>query len=251
VPFRRIASLPPPITSDALTSQLAGIGLNFAAPAAHDPNIEDSIVFASIEGMEKQDLRVLAMLVTWFGIHAPWVNADRLTTLARTQLSARVRAFWSALARWQRKDRRFVRLSGSYKGPRQDVLEVGTEFQLQRHGEDPRFAGSAIRVAANILRDRPADVLSPSLLVRRHRVYRFRIMMGPNYRADMWAALELDATLSAAALARETYGSFATAWHVRRDFLLIRGASGRRTPPAPRKKPVASISSGIRGVRER
>src|SRR5215475_941615 len=199
MPFHRIAALPPLLGSDALTSQLVGIGMNFAAPPAHDPNIEDSILFASIEGMQKQDLRVLAILVTWFGIHAPWVNADRLTALARAQSSARVQAFWSALASWQRRDRRFVRLSGSYKGPRQDVLEVGTEFQLQRHGEDPRFIGSAIRVAANILRDRRADVLSPSLLARRHRVYHFRIMMGPNYRADMWAALESDVTLSAAA----------------------------------------------------
>jgi len=245
--FRRIAALPPLMASDVLTSQLVGIGMNFAAPPAHDPNIEDSILFASIEGMEKQDLRVLAMLVAWFGIHAPWVNADRLTILATAQSSARVRAFWSALARWQRKDRRFVRLSGSYKGPRQDVLEVGTEFQLQRHGEDPRFAGSPIRVAANILRDRPTDVLSPSLLARRHHVYHFRIMMGPNYRADMWAALESAPTLSAAALARETYGSFATAWHVRRDFLLLRGASSRRTPPSePKKKLAASISGAIR-----
>lgn len=250
MPFRRIAALPPLIASDVLTSQLVGIGMNFAAPPVHDPNIEDSILFASIEGMEKQDLRVLAMLVTWFGIHAPWVNADRLTILARAQSSVRVRAFWSALARWQSKDRRFVRLSGSYKGPRQDVLEVGTEFQLQRYGEDPRFAGSAIRVAANILRDRPADVFSPSLLARRHLVYHFRIMMGPNYRADMWAALESNATLSAAALARETYGSFATAWHVRRDFLLLRDASSRRTPPlGPKKKPAASTSGAIRGAR--
>ena len=249
--FRRITALPPVIASDVLTSQLVGIGMNFAGAPAHDPNIEDSILFASIEGMEKGDLRVLAILVTWFGIHAPWVNADRLTTLARAQSSARVRAFWSAVARWQRKDRRFVRLSGSYKGPRKDVLEVGTEFQLQRHGEDPRFTGSAIRVAANILRDRPTDVLSPSLLARRHHVYHFRIMMGPNYRADMWAALESDATLSAAALARETYGSFATAWHVRRDFLLLRGAPSQRTPtPESNKKPPTSTSGAIRGARK-
>jgi len=243
MPFRRIAALPQLIASDVLTSQLVGIGMNFAAPPAHDPNIEDTILFASIEGMEKQDLRVLTVLTTWFGIHAAWVNADRLTTLATIQSSARVRAFWSALARWQRKDRRFVRLSASYQGPRQDVLEVGTDFQLQRHREDPRFAGSAIRVAANILRDRPADVLSPSLLARRHHVYRFRIMMGPNYRADMWAALESDATLSAAALARETYGSFATAWHVRRDFLLLRVSSSRRTPPSEPKKKTRGIDS--------
>jgi transcriptional regulator with XRE-family HTH domain len=34
-------------------------------------------------------------------------------------------------------------------------------------------------------------------------------------------ALEEEPTLSAAALARRTYGSFATAWHVQRDFALL------------------------------
>jgi hypothetical protein len=78
-------------------------------------------------------------------------------------------------------------------------------------------------------------VLSPSLLVRRHHDYHFRIMMGPNYRADMWAALESDASLSAATLARETYGSFASAWHVRRDFLLLRGAPVGELLQSPRR----------------
>jgi hypothetical protein len=46
-------------------------------------------------------------------------------------------------------------------------------------------------------------------------------MIGPTYRADMWAALDTDPDQSAAELARRTYGSFATAWHVRRDFGLL------------------------------
>jgi hypothetical protein len=96
-----------------------------------------------------------------------------------------------------------------------------TEFQVKRHGEDSRFEGSAIRVAANVLRDRVADVLQPVDLARCHHAYRCRMMVGPSYRADMWAALEEEPTLSAAALARRTYGLFATAWHVRRDFALL------------------------------
>lgn len=40
-------------------------------------------------------------------VYAPWVNADRLTAVAAQAKSARVRAFWSALAAWQGKDRRF------------------------------------------------------------------------------------------------------------------------------------------------
>jgi hypothetical protein len=50
--------------------------MKFATPADLDANIENTLLFASIEGMEQSDLRVLAVLVTWFGVHAPWVNAD-------------------------------------------------------------------------------------------------------------------------------------------------------------------------------
>ena len=78
--------------SAALTSAMVGIGMNFAALGADQPNIEDTMLFASAEGMEKQDLRVLSVLITWFGVHAAWVNADRLTTLVGLNTSRRVRA---------------------------------------------------------------------------------------------------------------------------------------------------------------
>ena len=224
--------------ADLLTSCMAGIGMNFTAAPSAEPNIEDTILFASIEGVEHYDLRVLAVLVTWFGIHAPWVNADRLTKVVETQSSRRLRAFWSALASWYRKDRRFARLARLYVGQRQDLIETGTDFQVRRRGEDPRFRGSAIRVAANVLRDRTSDVLQPADLAQRHNAYRRRVMMGPSYRADMWAALEREPTLSAAELARRTYGSFATAWHVKREFRLlspsVSRASGRHQTPRPK-----------------
>lgn len=38
----------------------------------------------------------------------------------------------------------------------------------------------------------------------------------------MWAALEVDPTLTAAQLARQTYGSLATAWQVVGDAALVR-----------------------------
>jgi hypothetical protein len=47
------------------------------------------------------------------------------------------------------------------------------------------------------------------------------VIIGPSYRADMWAALETDPELSPTELARQTYGSFATAWQVKRDFVLV------------------------------
>jgi hypothetical protein len=233
MPFSRAIRPRAPATPEALTGAMVGIGMNFAARAAPEPNIEDTLLFASVEGMDHHDLRVLAVLVTWFGVHASWVNADRLTLLASNHESVRVRAFWSALARWQAKDRRFARLARRHSGPRVDILPVGTTFQIERHGEDQRFRGSSIRVPANVLRDRPADVLTPAELSQRHRAYHFRLVIGPTYRADMWAALETNPKLSVAELARATYGSFASAWHTRRDFALAATPAKpvRRRPP--------------------
>jgi hypothetical protein len=222
---RAIAPVQAP-SGDALTADLVGIGLLVGGEGSRDPNIEDTLLFASVEGMERDDLRVLAVLDTWFGLHAAHVNADRLTRLVALQASKRVRAFWSALAHWRGNDRRFARLARAYRGPRLDLLSTGTDFQLARHGEDPRFTGSKLRVPANVLRDRPADVLQPAELARTHAAYRWRLVIGPSYRADMWAALERKPDLSAAALARATYGSFASAWHARRDFAVWRTASG-------------------------
>jgi hypothetical protein len=213
---------------------MVGIGMAFAAPPETDANIEDTLLFASVAGMEHGDLRVMAVLTTWLGVHAPRVLADRLVQLVVTGQSERVRAYWNGVATWLGKDRRFARLAQRQRGaPRMDLLlPTGTEFQVRRHGEDPRFAGSSLRVPANALRDRPADVFQPAELARVNRAYRWRMVIGPTYRADMWAALEGDPQLSASELARRTYGSFPTAWHVRRDFQTWRAAGGAGAAPA-------------------
>ncbi len=225
--FSRAHATSAPLQAEALTSAMVGIGMNFAAVSAAQPNIEDTLLFASVQAMEHDDLRVLAVLATWFGVHATWVNADRLIKLVGEQKSPRVRALWSALAHWQRRDRRFARLIRLHGGPALDLLSVGTDFQLRRHGEDPRFKETALRVPANVLRDRTADVLTPAELAQRHSAFRCRVMMGPGYRADMWAALEAEPQLSAAELARRTYGSFATAWNVRRAFAMLETRPGK------------------------
>ena len=85
--FSRALAPSPLVRPDELTSRMVGIGMNFAAPPVLEPNIEDTILFASIEGIEKYDLRVLAVLLTWIGIHVAWVNADRLTRLVAAQSS--------------------------------------------------------------------------------------------------------------------------------------------------------------------
>jgi hypothetical protein len=209
------------LRGEPLTAAMAGIGMNFAGAPSLDPNIEDTLLAASVEGLVHEDFRVLSMLVTWLEVHGAWINADRLTALASHHPSVRVRAFWSGVAIWHAKDRRFARMAKSYDGPRLDLLATGTDFRILRSGEDPRFAGGPLRIPGGVLRNRKADVLQPSELARRHRSYRARIMLGPSYRADMWAAVEADPDISAADLARRTYGSFATAWHVKHDWQVL------------------------------
>jgi hypothetical protein len=138
-----------------------------------------------------------------------------------------VRAFWAAVGHWLSKDRRFARLTQGYQGEPVDLLATGTAFHLRRAGEDPRFVGSSLRVPAGVLRDRKDDVLKPAELAQRHRTYRRRILLGPSYRADMWSELDRAPDLTAAELARRTYGSFATAWQVKQDWALLEAAKAR------------------------
>lgn len=208
---------------EMLTSALIGIGMNFAGEGAADSNIEDALLAASVEGMERDDLRVLSVLATWMDVHHPWVNADRLHRGAEALTAPRVRAFWSTIGHWLRKDRRFDRFTALHRGRRVPLLRVGNEFQTARRGEDPRFRGTALLVPAGVLRDRRADVMVPMELARRHTVYRRRVQMGPSYRADMWAELERDPAMTPSDLARASYGSFATAWQVKKDWALLGG----------------------------
>ena len=78
--------------------------------------------------------------------------------------------------------------------PKSDRVDLfpGTDFQIKRRGgEHPWFAGTCLRVPAGTLRDRESDVATPEELASLHPVYRERVVQGPSYRADMWAALAL------------------------------------------------------------
>ncbi len=222
--FKR-AILPAEIPDrDALTRDMVGIGMLFGGEGNDKANIEDTLLFASVAGMEKDDFRVLSVLCTWLGVHARAVNADRLIRLVEASTSPRVRLFWAAFGHWQLKDRRFQRLPELHKGPRQDLLPTGAEFQIRRLGEDPRFAGSPLRVDAKLLRDRPSDVLTPQELAAMHRAYYWRVLIGPSYRADLWAALERREGKSLSDLARQAYASIGAAWEARRDFQIASGS---------------------------
>ena len=219
--FKPAVGPPPTPSLDVLTARMVGIGFLFAAEPEIDADIETTLVFASVAGMDEDDLRVLSVLTTWLGVHHLHVNADRLVRLVGEQPSERVRAYWAAVASWLAKDRRFARLLAVYDGPPVELLPTGTEFQITRRGEDPRFVGSKLRAPSGTLRDRAADVLPPEVLVRRHAAYRNRVLMGPSFRADVWTVLEKCPTLPVADVARRAACSFATAWQVVQDFRLL------------------------------
>ncbi|MBI3556655.1 MAG: hypothetical protein HY074_10365 [Deltaproteobacteria bacterium] len=209
-------------TGEKLTSDLLGIGMRFAAnPPTKEPNIEDTIVAASLEGIENEDFRVLSLLLDWFGVHFERVNVDRLVKMVRLLEDKRVKAFWAALAQWQGQDWRFKKLQKVYTRPRLDLMGERTSFQIERHGEDDRFTKTTMRVPNKLLRHRLVDILTPHELAKKHRAYSYRIMIGPSYRADMWALMDQNSDLTPTEIARQTYGSFPTAWEVKRDWLLL------------------------------
>ena len=210
---------------DELTSHLIGIGFRLTGNGASHINIENTIFSASVEGMEG-DLRILSLLVDWIDIHSERINADRLFRLISDTKNERVRAFWKSIGTWKGTDLRFRKFSKLYRGPRIDLLKSGTDFHIGRHGEDSRFKGTALRVPDKAgLRHRPSDILSLHELSRIHLPYHYRLIIGPTYRADMWAQLELISDMSAAELARSCYGSFATAWNVKREWGILKAAA--------------------------
>ena len=205
-----------------LSQDMAGIGFLITANESKNPNIEDTLIAISLEGL-KGDYRSLALLVNWLELHQDAINADRLIKMINLlRKNERFLCFWSACAKNILVHSRFKKLTKFYKKKRMDLLSVGTEFQLSRFGEDPRFQKSYMRVPANVLRNRPRDILSPARLAKLHAAYRYRIIIGPSYRADQWALLEQSKVSTATELAQLSYSSFGCAWQAKQDFEIIR-----------------------------
>ncbi|MCF6227732.1 MAG: hypothetical protein L3J82_03565 [Planctomycetes bacterium] len=209
---------PPP--AETFTRQMRSIGLRFAAQNTASADIEQTIILASIEGMGG-DFRVLSVLTAWLGVHAGYINIDKLHRLLKTINDKRVIAYWRAIGQWQSKDKRFLKIVKLPSTKRIDVLPIGTDFLIKRNGEDIRFVNTAIRTPTKALRDRIADVLPPEMLAAKHAGYRNRVKMGPSWRADVWTQLELDPKISTAEAARRAGCSYAAAWAVHRDFRLL------------------------------
>lgn len=219
--FKRILYPTEYASSERLTKDLAALGFLFGTSSAHSPNIENTLIAASIEGVHG-DYRVLSLLIDWLDIHLFNVNADRLIKLVLKLKGSREKYFWCAIAQWKNTDTRWKKLSDLYR-TRIDFFESGTSIQIERKGEDPRFIGTVLRIPNGSLRHRPSDILTPEKLAKIHSGYRARILIGPSYRADMWAILEeAKDDLSPSEIARRAYGSFPTALKVKRDWSILK-----------------------------
>jgi len=215
---------------DELTRQLVSIGFLFASDqSAKEPNIEDVLLAASMEGLQG-DFRTLCLLVDWVSIHLKQINIDRLTSVLRQLDDKRLRAFWSGIAYWQRKDPRMAKLRRIYRGPRIPLQSKNViQFHLKRDGEDERFQGSSFLVPAKVLRHRITDIATPEWVAKNHLAYRYRIIIGSTYRADMWARLRVNPKASPSELAQLSYGTYQTARQACLDYKIVkRDYSGRR-----------------------
>ncbi len=220
--FKRSSALDIYPHGSHLTKMLLGIGFKMGGVAEKNPNIEDTLIAASIEGMAG-DFRILGLLTDWFSIHYERVNVDRLVRAIKKEKNPRVKAYFSAVGNFLKKDSRFKKLVKVYRG---EIIHLqlgpNPHFLVRRNGEDERFIDSKLLVANGVLRKGLDDILSPSELAKNHSDYYFRVLVGPSYRADMVSALKQNQSMTASELAKTTYGSFATAWGVMKDMSILK-----------------------------
>lgn len=217
--FKRTISIETYFQGAELTSAMAAIGIKIGSEKNFkNVNIEDTLIAGAIEGING-DYRVLSLITNWIEVHYERINVDRLYKAVKIISDIKVRCYFSSLHWIFKNDARFKKFKSLYKGER-ILLGLSKEysFLVHRNKEDSRFEKSKLIVAKNTLRNRKEDIYSIQELSRHHKVYYFRLLIGPSYRADMVAHLTLDSELSPSELAKKTYGSFATAWDVVRDF---------------------------------
>lgn len=226
--FTRKSEFLEPLPDDeTLTSRLRGIGMSFVGgdETDWDANFEQTLVHASLTGLDGNDYRVLRSLVAWLEVHSARVNVDRLCLILEQCESPMVTCFWSSLsARLLKADPRFRRVANMYDGPTLTPLGETTEFQVSRHGFDPRFDETLMQVPANFLPARAGDVYPPEFMMVHSRVYFWRTLIGPTWRADAWAFLEASPEASAAETARQLGCSYGAAWKYVQDFRQCREA---------------------------
>lgn len=220
--FKRIVNLEKYPSGVELTKMLTGLGIKLGgSDYTKNVNIEDTLIAGVVEGVSG-DYRVLSLITNWIEIHHEIVNADRLFRAVNVIKEKKVKAYFANLSCIIAKDSRFKKFKSLYKGERIFLgLTDDYNFLVKKNGEDERFLNSKLIVANHTLRNRKEDIFSIKEMAKFHRIYYYRLLIGPTYRADMIANLTLKSDLTASELAKSTYGSFATAWDVLKIFNLL------------------------------
>jgi hypothetical protein len=227
MPFSR--AMPKLIAGDALGAAMRSIGLRVGsagpiASKAEPADIEVTLASTAASALP-QDYRLLGVLMAWLQEHHGRVHVPRLgRIIQRSGAGPLVRAFWAAVGMWLgASDARWRTFERLHRGKPLDLDDSETTtLQLLRLGPDTRFAGSALRVHAKLLRSRPADVDTATQLAARHPLYRKRLELGANYRADVWAALDRDPEATPAQIARRVGCAYETARSVAEDWRTLR-----------------------------
>ena len=223
-------------TGKSLDSDLRAIGFNLGGgKKSTDPDIEASIISASIEAVNNKDTRIGGLLVDWITVHYLRINVDRLTKFVFSLNDSDykfVKIFWCANAqRFFIKDQRFKRLSELYNGKRLNFVDrfvkkgqkKVTKMLIEIKGEDERFKRTCIRVPKGYFSERPCQIFPVSVIAKNHLPYRYRVMMGSSYRADLWALLDSNPGISAYALGKKAHCSYRSAYIAKKDYELLKG----------------------------
>lgn len=209
-------------TGDELTQAMAGIGIHVGAKPLKNPNVEDVLISASIEGLGNEDWRTLSLTVDWIFKHSAIINVDRLTrAISELKENILLVAFWSSVAKNIKGDIRFKRLASLYRGKRLILGGKTSELFIKRNGEDGRFKTGKLSVPNKMLRSRPSDIVELTELAKLHRGVYYRVLVGPTYRADCLQLLETKVNETASSLAKKSYSSYKTAWDVLNDWQMI------------------------------
>lgn len=91
---------------------MAWIGIHVSAKPLKNPNIEDVLISASLEGLSNEDWRTLSLTVDWIFKHSAIINVDRLTrAITELKENTLLVAFWSSIAKNIKSNIRFKRLA--------------------------------------------------------------------------------------------------------------------------------------------
>lgn len=221
--FTRIFKRDDYLSGQELNKALVGLGFLLSSNSKKNMNIEHiliSIVKEVFSDGLAYDLRLLGLFVNWIEVHSSQINANRFIKLTYALKSPLAIKFLAGVFEYV-KDVRFKKFVAENSPKRRVHFLKNSNFLLKKNGEDKRFKGTRLIVHSKALPNRPELILSPELLSKKHLYYRYRVLLGPTYRADIIAHLTVDENLSPAELARCHFTNYQTSYRAKKDFQIF------------------------------